>query len=312
MALVLADRVKETTTSTGTTAITLAGAATGYQTFLLAVGNANTTYYTIADQTGINWEVGIGTYTTIGNTLSRDTVLASSNAGALVVFLTGTKDVFVTYPAERALYTDGPLGTPASGTLTNCTFPTLNQNTTGTAAGLSATLAIASGGTGATTLAGAKVPVWDVANTFTGTQTFSGTSTTLAAILTNAAETTTVSATAATGTIAYYTSSQSVLYYTSNASANWTLNITHSAGTTLNTAMATGQTITVTHMVTNGTTAFYNNVVQVDGTVTGVTTKWQGVAPTTGDVSAVDVYTYAVIKTGAATFTVLAAVNKFV
>jgi len=312
MALVLADRVKETTTSTGTAAITLAGAATGYQTFLLAIGNANTTYYTIADQTGANWEVGIGTYTTIGNTLSRDTVLASSNAGALVVFLTGTKDVFVTYPAERALYTGGPLGTPASGTLTNCTFPTLNQNTTGTAAGLSATLAIASGGTGATTLAGANLPVTNVANTFTGTQTFSGTSTTLAAILTNAAETTTVSATAATGTIAYYTSSQSVLYYTSNASANWTINIRHSVGTTLNTAMATGQTVTVTFMVTQGTTAFYNNVVQVDGTVTGVTTKWQGVAPTTGDVSAVDVYTYAVIKTGAATFTVLAAVNKFV
>jgi len=322
MALVLADRVKETTTSIGTTAITLAGAATGYQTFLLAIGNANTTYYTIADQTGVNWEVGIGTYTTIGNTLSRDTVLASSNAGALVVFLTGTKDVFVTYPAERALYTGGPLGTPSSGTLTNATgytyanltgtVPTWNQNTTGTAAGLSATLAIASGGTGATTLAGANLPVTNVANTFTGTQTFSGTSTTLAAILTNAAETTTVSATAATGTIAYYTNSQSVLYYTSNASANWIINITHSAGTTLNTAMAVGQTITVTFMVTQGTTAFYNNVVQVDGTTSGVTTKWQGGAPTTGDASAIDVYTYAVIKTAAATFTVFACVSKFI
>ena len=149
-------------------------------------------------------------------------------------------------------------------------------------------------------------------NTFTSIQTFSGTSTALAAIFTNAAETTTVSATAAIGTIAYYTSSQSVLYYTSNASANWTINITHSAGTTLNTAMATGQTITVTHMVTNGATAFYNNVVQVDGTTSGVTTKWQGgTAPTSGDASAVDVYTYAIIKTAASTFTVLASVVKF-
>lgn len=102
MALVLADRVKETTTSTGTTAITLAGALTGYQTFSSAVGNTNTTYYTIADQSGANWEVGIGTYTSAGNTLSRDTVLASSNAGALVTFTSGTKDVFVTYPAEKA------------------------------------------------------------------------------------------------------------------------------------------------------------------------------------------------------------------
>ena len=310
MALVLADRVKETTTSTGTTAITLAGAATGYQTFLLAVGNANTTYYTIADQTGANWEVGIGTYTTSGNTLSRDTVLASSNAGSLVTFPAGTKDVFVTYPAERALYTGGPLGTPASGTLTNCTFPTLNQNTTGTAAGLSATLAISSGGTGATTLAGANIDVINVSSTFTGTKTFNGTSTTLAAIFANAAETTTVSATAATGTIAYYTASQSVLYYTSNASANWTLNLRHSAGTTLNTAMAIGQTVTVTFMVTNGATAFYNNVVQVDGTT--VTPKWQGgTAPTSGNTSAIDVYTYAIIKTAAATFTVLAAVTKY-
>lgn len=191
-------------------------------------------------------------------------------------------------------------------------FPTLNQNTTGTAANVTGTVAIANGGTGATTLAGANLPVTNVANTFTGTQTFSGTSTTLAAILTNAAETTTVSATAATGTIAYYTSSQSVLYYTSNASANWTINIRHSAGTTLNTAMAVGQTITVTHMVTNGATAFYNSVVQVDGTVTGITTKWQGsTAPTTGNANAVDVYTYAIIKTGVATFSVFVALSKF-
>jgi hypothetical protein len=143
-------------------------------------------------------------------------------------------------------------------------------------------------------------------NTFTGTQTFTGTSSVLAAILTDAAEVTTISATAATGTIAYYLSSQGVLYFTSNAAANWTVNLTFSAGTTLNTAMSTGQSITCAFLVTQGGTAYYNNVVQVDGTTVGVTTKWLGGAPTAGSASGVDVYTYTIIKTGVATFSVFA------
>lgn len=105
MALVLKDRVKETTTTTGTGTVTLAGAVTGYQSFS-AIGNGNTTYYCIAGQSGSEWEVGIGTYTSAGTTLSRDTVLASSNAGSLVTFSAGTKDVFVTYPAEKSVNED--------------------------------------------------------------------------------------------------------------------------------------------------------------------------------------------------------------
>ena len=103
MALVIADRVRETTTTTGTGAITLAGAYTSFQTFSAAIGNANSTYYTIASATSGQWEVGIGTYTSSGNTLSRDTILASSNSGSAVNFSSGTKDVFVTQPAERSL-----------------------------------------------------------------------------------------------------------------------------------------------------------------------------------------------------------------
>lgn len=99
MAFVLADRVKETTTTTGTGTLTLLGASTGFQSFS-AIGNTNTTYYTIAAQTGTEWEVGIGTYSTSGTTLARTTVISSSNAGSLVNFTAGTKDVFVTYPAE--------------------------------------------------------------------------------------------------------------------------------------------------------------------------------------------------------------------
>jgi hypothetical protein len=105
MALVLKDRVKETTATTGTGTVTLAGASTGYQSFS-AIGNGNTTYYCIAGQTGSEWEVGIGTYTSSGTTLSRDTVLASSNSSSAVNFSAGTKDVFVTYPAGRSVNLD--------------------------------------------------------------------------------------------------------------------------------------------------------------------------------------------------------------
>lgn len=107
MALVLADRVKETTTTTGTGTVTLAGAVTGFQSFSV-IGNGNTTYYTIAGQGTSEWEVGIGTYTASGTTLSRDTVLASSaGAPTKTTFSAGTKDVFVTYTAARSVNVDG-------------------------------------------------------------------------------------------------------------------------------------------------------------------------------------------------------------
>jgi hypothetical protein len=106
MALILADRVQETTTVTGTGTATLLGAVTGYQSFAV-IGNGNTTYYCIAGQTSSEWEVGIGTYTSSGTTLARTTVLASSNSGSLVSFSAGTKNVFVTYPSEKSVNQDG-------------------------------------------------------------------------------------------------------------------------------------------------------------------------------------------------------------
>jgi len=102
MALVVKDRVKETTTTTGTGALTLAGAVTGFQSFSV-IGDGNTTYYTIIDNNTGDWEVGIGTYTSSGTTLSRDTILESSNSGSAVSLAAGTKEVFVTYPAERSV-----------------------------------------------------------------------------------------------------------------------------------------------------------------------------------------------------------------
>jgi hypothetical protein len=124
------------------------------------------------------------------------------------------------------------------------------------------------------------------------------------------AETTTVSATAATGTINYDVGTQSILYYTTAASANWTLNLRGSNSLPLNSLMSVGQTITVTFLATQGATPYYNSALTIDGAA--VTPKWQGgVAPSAGDASSIDSYTYAILKTASATFTVLASITKF-
>jgi hypothetical protein len=129
-------------------------------------------------------------------------------------------------------------------------------------------------------------------------------------LITGIRETTTISATAATGTVNFDTLTQAVLYYTSNATGNWLINFRGNSGTTLNSLMSTGQSFTVTFMATQGTTAYYNNGVYVDGTL--VTPKWQGgFAPSFGNVSSVDIYTYAIIKTGSAAFTVLGSQTRF-
>lgn len=176
--------------------------------------------------------------------------------------------------------------------------------------GMTTPLTVAQGGTGATTLVGANIPVTNAATSYTATQTYTGSSSVLAAVFANAAETTTVSATAATGTINYDVTTQSVLYYTTNASANFTMNFRGSSGTSLNTAMATGQTVTIVFLNTNGATAYYNNAVTVDGN--SVTPKYQGgTAWSSGNASAIDAYSYTIIKTGSAAFTVLTSQTKF-
>jgi hypothetical protein len=189
-------------------------------------------------------------------------------------------------------------------------------------------ISVTNGGTGASTVtgvlkgngtmaisaatAGTDFVAPGAATNFTATQTFSGTSSTLAAVLTDAAETVTVAATAATGTINYDVTTQSVVLYTANASANWTVNLRGSAGTSINALLSTGQSLTVVFLVTNGATPYYNTTVQVDGATAGVTTRWQGgTAPTSGNASSVDAYTYTVIKTAAATYSVFASQTRF-
>jgi len=195
-----------------------------------------------------------------------------------------------------------------------------------TSLALGTALNVANGGTGATTLtgivkgsgtsalsaatAGTDYVAPGTATNFTATQTFSGSTSVAGAKLLNALEACTVSATAATGTINYDVTTQSVLYYTTNASANWTVNFRGSSGTALNSVMAVGESVTVAFLVTQGGTAYYNNAVQVDGN--SVTPKYQGgTAWSAGNASSVDAYTYVIVKTGSAAFTVFAAQTQF-
>ena len=130
------------------------------------------------------------------------------------------------------------------------------------------------------------------------------------ATLRNAVEPTTLTSVAATGTIIYEINSQSVIYATAAAAGNWTLNIVYSKAMPLNAYLAIGQSVTIAHMVTQGATAYYNNTLQIDGVT--VVPKYQGgTAPTAGNASGVDIYTYTIVKTGSAAFTVFASQTKF-
>ena len=149
-----------------------------------------------------------------------------------------------------------------------------------------------------------------VTNTGTGSNVLGTSPTITNPLITEIRETATVSATAATGTIQFDALTQVVLYYTTDASGNFTVNFRGNSGTSLDSVMSTGQSLSATFLVTNGSTAYYNSAVTIDGS--SVTPKWQGgSAPTSGNASSVDSYTYVIIKTGSATFTVLASVTKF-
>lgn len=152
MALVLKDRVLETASSPGTGTVTLLGASTGYQDFANGVGNSNTTYYTIATVGGAEWEVGIGTYYSANNSIVRNTVISSSNGGNLANFSSGTQSVFVTYPAEEAVYLNNG-NVSALGNITSATWD-------------ATTIGVPHGGTGLVTLNANYIPFGNGSNAF--------------------------------------------------------------------------------------------------------------------------------------------------
>jgi hypothetical protein len=239
-----------------------------------------------------------------------------------VVYNNGTDvSAQINWLGSLALGAALPISSGGTGS-TSTTFVNLATNVTGL-------LPVANGGTGTATPAlvqGSNITItgsWPnqtvnatgfvsagSPTTFTALQTFAGTSAVAAVKTANIKEVVTVSAIAATGTVAYDVTTQSVLYYTSNASANWTVNFRASSGTSLDAIMSTGESITTAFLVTQGSTARFNSAVQVDGNA--VTPRWQGgIAPTAGNPNAIDVYTYTIIKTGSAAFTVLASLSQF-
>ena len=252
--------------------------------------------------------------TTYLSSLTLGSALPVASGGTGVTSSTGTTAVVLsTSPtlvtpvlgvASATSINKVALTAPATGsTLTIADGKTLTASNSLTLAGTDATTMTFPASSA--TLAGLAIT-----QAFTATQTFTGSTTALGAVFQDAAEVATVSATAATGTINYDITSQSVLYYTTDASANWTVNIRGNGTTSLNTLMATGQAVTVVFLVTQGATAYYNNALQIDGS--SVTPKYQGgTAWTSGNASGIDAYSYTIVKTGSAAFTVFAAQTQF-
>ena len=243
----------------------------------------------IGNGTNSATRLGIGTN---GYVLTSNGTTASWSAAA-----TGT------VTSVSVVSANGFAGTVATATTTPAI--TVSTSITGVLKGNGTAISAATAGT--------DYVAPTVATTFSATQTFNGTTSTVAMKAVNIDEPATVSATASTGTINFDITTQSILYYTTNASGNFTVNFRASSGTTLASAMAVGDVITTSFFCTNGATAYYNSAVQVDGTTTGVTTRWQGgTAPATGNASSTDIYNYVIVKTAATpTYSVFASQTKF-
>ena len=278
-----------------------------------------------------NLPMGGYIHTGVGNALLRTSYPAAGQVqdGSLTYLtsISGTDTITASAPLSMTAYVAGQTFRFIAAGANTTTSVTLNINGIGakniTKNGTTA-LAIGdipSGSVVNVTYDGTQFQISNVAppvstilasnNTWTGKQTFTGTTSLISSKFTNALEAVTISATSATGTINYDVTTQSVLYYTSNASANFTINFRASSGASLDSVMSTGESITVVFINTNGSTAYYNNLITIDGT--SVTPKYQGtLAWSAGQASGNDIYSYTIVKTGSATFTVFASQTQFV
>ena len=316
------------TISGSQTAVTLSltnGDASGTNLSQVGSGSTGSAQYAIINCTGN--PAGLLTITVPASSRQYTIINATSTSQSVKIVGAGPTTGVTVASGERATvvwngsdFVKVATSTAGTGTLTAVSVATANGFAGTSSGGATPTLTLTTSVTGllkgngtalSAATAGTDYVAPATATTFTATQTFSGSSSALGAVLTDTAEVATVSATAATGTINYDVTTQSVIYYTSDAAANWTVNFRGSSGTSLNTLLATGQSITVAFLVTQGATAYYNNTVQVDGTTSGVTMRWLGGAPTAGNASGIDSYRYLIIKTGSATYTILASVTQF-
>jgi hypothetical protein len=315
---ITADAVATLTNKTLTAPVitdpTITGTTTNINTTNLVVEDKNIVINDVVSPSDVNADGGgislSGTTTKTLNWVDATDAWTSSEhlnlASGKSYYVNGTllKDVSETLTNKTLTsptLTTPALGTPASGTLTNTTGLPIATGVSGLGTGVATFLATPSS-------ANLISAVTD--ETGTGALAFATSPVLTTPILKSPEERLTVSATAATGTVNYDVLTQGVLYYTTNASANWTLNVRGDGSTTLNDSLATNDSITIVFLVTQGATAYYGSALTIDGSA--VTPKYiTGTAFSAGNASSIDSYVYTIIKTGSATFTVLASQTKF-